>query len=352
MKRCLSLLTLSIFPLPVFAAIILQYHHVDTHTPYSTSVSPAQFVQHLNMIREEGFEVVPLQTLTRALQQHIPLPDNQLAITFDDGYEDIYANAYPELKKRGWPFTVFVSPTPIIAGYGDAMSWQQLQEMAAHGADILNHSHSHGHLVYTLPGENQQQWQNRIRRDIENAQQEIRAYFPDAAKIIAYPYGEYNLALKNLLTDMGYIGIGQQSGPLHGSSDLLALPRYPASGAYGELSSLREKLHTRGFTLLELNPAETLLSHAQTQPTLSIRVQKGAFLPGQVQCYASGQGAITTQVKQHGDEIIIQARAHRDLPEGRSRYNCTAPALDKKGMYYWFSHPWLRKSAQDGWPAE
>jgi peptidoglycan/xylan/chitin deacetylase (PgdA/CDA1 family) len=352
MKRCLYLLTLSIFPLPVFAAIILQYHHVDSSTPYSTSVSPAQFVKHLELIKTEGFEVVSLQTLTNALQQHKTLPDNQLAITFDDGYQDIYNNAYPELKKRGWPFSVFISPTPILAGYGDAMSWQQLQEMASHGADILNHSHSHQHLVYTLQGESEKQWLTRIQRDVDSAQQEIQQYFPSAAKILAYPYGEYNVALQNLLRSMGYIGIGQQSGPLHSSSDLLALPRYPASGAYGELSSLREKLRTRGFNLLSINPLDTVLTHQQKMPVLTIELQKGDFLPSQVQCYASGQGAINTQVRQQGEMIIIQAQATRPLPEGRSRYNCTAPALDKKGIYYWFSHPWLRKSAQDGWPAE
>lgn len=349
--RNFLIILLFLLATPSQAAIILQYHHVSDSTPYSTSVTPEQFIRHLQLIADEGFRVVPLQNLIDAISQKQVLPDNLLAITFDDGYQDIYQNAYPALKKRGWPFSVFISPKPIEEKYGDAMDWATLQEMAKHGASIYNHSQSHNHLIYTFPAENMAEWQTRTRQDITQAQQTIEHYFPGSAKILAYPYGEFNGALKKLLKDMQYIGIGQQSGPVHAHSDLLALPRYPASGAYSELNSLREKLHTTGFDLLRQTPQETVLTHKDARPQLILTVKKGDFLPRQIQCYASGQGMINTQVKEVKDTIEITSQANHDLPEGRSRYNCTAPALQKKGMYYWFSHPWLRKSAQDGWPS-
>lgn len=351
MPRLIFIFLVLLTTLPANAAIILQYHHVSDSTPPSTSVSPQQFARHLQLIADEGFQVVPLETLLDALHQQQDLPDKLLAITFDDGYQDIFDNAYPQLKKRGWPFSVFISPKPIKDHYPDTMGWHTLQEMTRHGGRIFNHSESHNHLIYTAPQETDAQWQMRTREDIQSAQTSIESYFPGTPKILAYPYGEYNNALKALLTSMGYTGIGQQSGPLHSSSDLLALPRYPASGVYSDLNSLREKLRTTGFHVLAELPQQTVISHEQERPELLLRVKKGDFLAKQIQCYASGQGAIPTQVKEHAGEIEIQTRAKQTLPVGRSRYNCTAPALNRKGYYYWFSHPWLRKSAQEGWPS-
>ena len=55
---------------------------------------------------------VPLQELVDALRAGQPLPDRTAAITFDDGYISIYDTAWPLLRARGWPFTVFVNTEP------------------------------------------------------------------------------------------------------------------------------------------------------------------------------------------------------------------------------------------------
>jgi len=53
--------------------------------------------------------VIPLSDLVDYLQGKIDLlPPRAVVITFDDGWECTYTRAWPELKKRGMPFTAFI----------------------------------------------------------------------------------------------------------------------------------------------------------------------------------------------------------------------------------------------------
>ena len=72
-----------------YAAVILQYHHVSTDTPASTSIAPAQFEKHMQYLKDNGFTVVPLSKIVESVQNKQALADKTVAITFDDAYLDI-----------------------------------------------------------------------------------------------------------------------------------------------------------------------------------------------------------------------------------------------------------------------
>ena len=129
------------------AAVVLQYHHVDTMTPASTSTSPERFGMHLDHLADNDFDVVPLAELVDTLRAGEPLPDRTVAISFDDGYVSIYETAWPMLKAKGWPFTVFINSEPHDQGKPLFMSWDQLRELHAGGATIANHTVSHPYLL-------------------------------------------------------------------------------------------------------------------------------------------------------------------------------------------------------------
>ncbi len=57
------------------AAIILQYHHVSTQTPRSTSVTPEEFRTHLQYLKDHQYQVIGLDTLLDQLQQGKELGD-------------------------------------------------------------------------------------------------------------------------------------------------------------------------------------------------------------------------------------------------------------------------------------
>ena len=90
-------------------AVILIYHHVADDTPASTSVTPERFAAHLDYLGDNDFNVMPLMDLLDAIRDEKPLPENSVAITFDDAYRSVYTIARPMLDARGWPYAVFVS---------------------------------------------------------------------------------------------------------------------------------------------------------------------------------------------------------------------------------------------------
>ena len=108
LHRAFLLLVILVATPPVQAAVVLQYHHISTETPASTSTSPEWFARHLNYLDEAGFDVVPLTELVEALRAGEPLPDKTAAITFDDGYLNNIERALPILEERGLPATVFM----------------------------------------------------------------------------------------------------------------------------------------------------------------------------------------------------------------------------------------------------
>lgn len=336
------------------AVVVLQYHHVDDQTPAITSVTPERFRQHMDYLQRHDFEVVSLPALVALLRAQRPLPDRAVALTFDDGYISVYRHAFPLLRQKGWPFTVFVNPAAIDAGSGQLASWAQLREMAAAGAVVANHSDSHGHLIRRRPGEGRRDWEKRVGSDIDAAQTRIATQMGVAAKLFAYPYGEYDTQLARLLGRRGYAAFGQHSGPLGSGADLQALPRFPFGGHYGDLQDFATKVNSlalpvAGRQLLAEDGrplADPVLPQDVGRPQLSITLAQPGDHRG-VNCFASGQGRIEVR---RTDEGFV-AQAGKPLPVGRSRYNCTR-ASAQAGRFYWLSQLFIRKRADGSWYAE
>lgn len=330
------------------AAVILQYHHVSETSPAVTSVTPAQFKQQMQYLHDQHFNVVPLQQVIDAIKAGEDLPANSVAITFDDGYRSIADNAAPVLQQYGYPYTLFVAVEPIEKGFGEMMDWQQLKQLAANGATIANHSWGHEHLIRRLDNESEQQWLARIKDNLQRTETTILQHTGQSVKTLAYPYGEYNTALQQLLQQMGYSALGQQSGAAGLYSPLTAIPRFPVAGAYADMDSLKVKLHSLNMPVLSQTPSNPELSVSQTQPELRVKLDTKDIRTKELACFIQGQGK---QLPTWVDSDTFVIRAVKPLPAGRSRYNCTAPSKIKSG-YYWFSQAWVRPQADGQWLAE
>lgn len=354
MFRTILLSTLCLLPISSLAtdnppqtiqsnAVILQYHHVSADTPAITSVTPEQFESHLQLIEELNMVVLPVGDLISDIHAGRALADNAVAITFDDGYESIYTQAFPLLKKRNWPFTVFVNPLAIEERHGKQMSWAQLSEMKHHGATIVNHSHYHNHLLQKHEDESENTWLTRTMKDINLAQAWLEEKLDTKYKWLAYPYGEMNEALKTALLLDGYLGFSQQSGAINHTTDWQAIPRYPASGIYANLNTLRTKLQSLAFTVLNSAPSHELRYAGQNLPKFQLTVAEQDIARHTVQCFYNGSPIKTEVIKQDVDgtsALVISTQALDKLPLGRTRYNCTAKSKTKN-RYYWHSIPFI-----------
>ena len=343
----IGLITALLMPLALHAeepvpdhGVILMYHRFGSDRHPSTNIRLDQFEAHLQHLEDNGYRVWPLEKLVRHLTTGTPIPDRVVAITMDDAYRSIYTEAYPRLRARGWPFTVFVSTDGVDQHYRTFLDWDQIREMAKNGGTFANHSASHTHLVDRKAGETTSAWRARTRADIEQAQQRLVDEVGHAPMLLAYPYGEYNPALLTLIGQMGYTAFGQHSGPAGMYSNPAALPRFPMSERYGKLPDFRVKVASLPFPIRHITPLSPVLGNVDSAPRLTITLHATHARLERLNCFASGMGTATVTWDSRED-LRFSVTAERPPTSRRSRYNCTAPS-PLSGRYYWYSHPWLR----------
>ena len=135
---------------PADGATILIYHRVGGGSPDERDLSIDDFEAQLAVLA--AHDVLSLDAAVDRLDQCDGSPS--VVITFDDGFRDVYENAWPLLKARQIPFTVYLATAYVgdtmhwdgstARAAGPALTWQQLEEMVGSGLCTLgNHTHTH-----------------------------------------------------------------------------------------------------------------------------------------------------------------------------------------------------------------
>ncbi|AWL10591.1 hypothetical protein HMF8227_00083 [Saliniradius amylolyticus] len=321
--------------------VILQYHHVSTSMPASTSISPEDFERHMAYL-DEHHQVIPLKVMVELLQDGQPLPPKAVAITFDDGYRNILDNGHPILKEYDFPYTIFINPA-LIGTSHQQLDWKQVKAMAKENVTFANHTTDHRHLLARQDGESQQAWLNRVSEDLIAAERQIEQQLGYSLNYLAYPYGEFNQDIQALIEEMGYVGFGQHSGAIASYSDFTALPRYPAAGNYSNLNTLKLKLNSLAMPITS-EPPKAALAHQHSAPEWSITLDLSDIRPHQFACYFGGD---TLSLKWQEEQVQISLP--ESLSPGRSRVNCTAPSKRDHTRYYWYSQPFFVPTADGRW---
>jgi peptidoglycan/xylan/chitin deacetylase (PgdA/CDA1 family) len=241
---------------PADLPFIAGYHRVVTdfedasrRTIPSMLISARKFEKHLDWLGRR-FNFVSLDDIGLHLGNERPFKRPSAAITFDDGYADVYHNAFPILKRKGIPAAVFVVtnlvgtpnlqiydrlfaclsrdkaaafskmtemltrlPQREIVGRLESLerdislpssyrhefmplSWEMIGEMQR--SDITIGSHTASHVLLTSESldearrqliESRQTLENRLRRNVEH---------------FAYPDGRFNRAILETVQQAGY----------------------------------------------------------------------------------------------------------------------------------------------------
>jgi peptidoglycan/xylan/chitin deacetylase (PgdA/CDA1 family) len=208
---------------------ILMYHHIDTVPPGSgalitdLSVSPEKFGTQLRYLSQEGYESITLDDLALHLTVGKPLPPKPIILTFDDGYHDAYAHAFPLLQRYGFVGTFFLISAPIDANNGDFLSWAEVEEMYAAGMQFQPHSYDHPDL------------RNRsfefVVFQILAAKEAIEARTGELCRFFAYPSGRYDQFVIDVLRSADYWGaVLTEQAATHTTADLFTLRRIRVRG--------------------------------------------------------------------------------------------------------------------------
>ena len=304
------------------SAVILQYHRFGEDSYPTTSVTIDQFEGHIEHLTSGGYTVLPVPEILAALDAGRPLPERTVGITIDDATHSTFVEAWPRLEATGFPFTVFVSTDPVDQGHAGIMSWDELRQLVAAGVTIGNHGAAHGRMWQSDDAAN--------REDLERARRRIQQELGMDAALFAYPYGEWNGALRALVAELAFAAaFGQHSGVVAAHSDTLNLPRFALNENYGDIDRFKLVVDTLPLGARAVTPTDQVL--AENPPTVGFTIAPPLPNRNSLACYASGGVAATLD---HQDGGRVDVRFDRPFPTGRARLNCTAPA--ENGRWHWF----------------
>jgi len=193
---------------------ILMYHRVTPRVPGvalpTWNVSPRRFRAQLAGLLSRGYRAWPLRQLLEHRRRGLPIPPGTFVVTFDDGYENVYREAWPILRELGIPATIFVAtayldteePFPFddweAAGSSRVprTSWRplsrrQCEEMLASSLiDLGSHTHTHDDFRGRPEA---------LRKDVAHSLEFLRAEFGLETATFAFPYGTRRLGFSGPL---------------------------------------------------------------------------------------------------------------------------------------------------------
>ena len=185
---------------------VLSYHNFspDRSTNRMT-VTKAAFEEQMRLLKDKGYRVISLDQLLDFVSFKGQIPKKSVVITIDDGWRSAFEIALPILKKYGYPATLFVY-TGLIVGSSKTLSWELVREMAENGIDIQGHTISHRTLTSINKKESFKEYFDAIERELSESAKIIKAKVGKDIKYLAYPDGETNHLVIELVRKDGYLG--------------------------------------------------------------------------------------------------------------------------------------------------
>jgi peptidoglycan/xylan/chitin deacetylase (PgdA/CDA1 family) len=175
--------------------VVLAYHSVPAG-------QRSLFVRQMDMLLRQAKVVhADIQALPEKGGHYV-------AITFDDGYEDIVENALPELSKRAMPSTVFII-TELLGckrnwehrGGEDTsevrlMSPEQMQQLPSDTVRIGSHTMTHAFLPKLEA--------RKMHEELSGSRVKLEKLLNREVKTFALPYGAYNDTVLQICREAGY----------------------------------------------------------------------------------------------------------------------------------------------------
>jgi peptidoglycan/xylan/chitin deacetylase (PgdA/CDA1 family) len=192
---------------------ILMYHMVSSHKKNTKfnglRVEPIEFEKQIKYLVKNNWNFF---TMSELVEEKNNLPEKSIAITFDDGYEDNFTNAFPLLKKYGVKATIYI----VVDRHG--REWSSKRKEKNNNGELKNESKlldeqiielidsglieiaSHTMTHDNLPALNKEQ---KIY-EIKSSKEEIEKKFNIKCNSFCYPFGLYDKEDIKIVQESGY----------------------------------------------------------------------------------------------------------------------------------------------------
>ncbi len=307
------------------SAVVFMYHKFGISKYPSTSVTIDQLDAHIKEFSKEKYSLQSLEFIIDTIVNDGDLPSNTIGISVDDADKSFFNTAWPKFKENEIPVTLFVNTSTIHKNNKNYLNWDQIRELREDGVTIGAHSHSHFHMPDLSL--------NEIRDEIEISNNIFLRELGSIPSLFAYPYGETNQEIINLLKEYKFkVAFGQHSGVINETSNLYYLPRFSLNQRYGEIDRVKFAANSKGLGVYDFIPEDPSLK--ENPPFIGFSLLDEKLVPS-IDCFIfDSKGQVEKELFKFNERIEI--RLQRKLTKGRSRINCTAKGKD--GFWRWYGH--------------
>ncbi len=202
---------------------VLLYHNVtaeetDQNNPYVVSLE--EFEEQIRWLKENEYECL---TVSEMFQRFADggIVKKTAAITFDDGYPDVYNYAFPVLTAYGFPATTYLVASKIDSPKN--LTSDMIRDLHDAGWEIGSHSMTHSDLLN----------HNDLDAEICGSRNLIAAIagIPLSDVVtFAYPYGNADETVTTKVWKCGYLsGAGLGQIPVSSSLNPYYFSRHPVT---------------------------------------------------------------------------------------------------------------------------
>ena len=209
--------------------IILTFHALD-ELGAVTSFSPHLFKQGMAELHERGYKTLSISDAVEYPRRDTAFPERSFAITFDDGYQSVYEEAFPILQRYNFSATVFLT----VGANGkpadterfppmcerSMLNWREVKEMHRNGITFGGHTLTHPDLTL-LPNE-------QVEAEVVGGKVAIEDALGTPVDTFAYPFGRYNKRCRELVSHHFVCACSDRLGLFRTGSDLYAMERVDA----------------------------------------------------------------------------------------------------------------------------
>lgn len=181
------------------------YHSISEHVGNEKHnkwrVKPNDFEKQMHWFYKNNWKSFTISELVKLDE----IPEKSFVITFDDGYEDNYLNAFPILKKYNFKATIYLVPnqktnyweeknTSVLS---NLLNEKQILEMQNSGLiEFGSHTLSHVNLS-TINDE-------QLLNELKKSKEEVEKITNQECEAFAYPYGKFDDKIVQAVKNVGY----------------------------------------------------------------------------------------------------------------------------------------------------